>query len=104
MIYFFDYNLIILGIQEKFCDILNEEFLRYSCDDMIYNIKYKVLFNNSIIDIIKNNKIYNLDISTNNINNIEITKLLKEKYPNLNYKINETDDDLSRLLEKHIKI
>jgi len=98
MIYFFDYNLIIAGIRENFCDILNEDYLRYSCDEMIYNIKYKVLFNNSMVDIIKNNKIYNLDISTNNLNNLELAKLLKEKYPALNYKINETADDLSRLL------
>lgn len=98
MIYFFDYNLIIAGIQENFCDILNEDYLRYSCDEMIYNIKYKVLFNNSMVDIIKNNKIYNLDISTNNLNNLELTKLLKEKYPAINYRINETADDLSRLL------
>ena len=98
MIYFFDYNLIIAGIQENFCDILNENCLRYSCDDMIYNIKYKILFNNSLVDIIKNNKIYNLDISTNKINNVELTKLLKEKYPKLDYKINDTDDDLSKFL------
>lgn len=101
MIYFFDYNLIIAGMQENFCDLLNEDYLRYSCDDMIYNNKYKILFNNSMVDIIKSKKIYNLDISTNKIDNYELSSLLKEKYPDLNYTINN-DDDLTRFFENMI--